>query len=151
MKHRLAQFCHRQLQQCQREEGQVLIWLLLLLPLLLLLTFMLYEGGLMYRTYRIAQMAADAGAHAAAQDIDVAHYQATGQLRLTPQAAGVAQYYASRNARGPITCTAPTIWATQVELHCQATLPSFFLAGQSIQVQVRGRARPAWGATQEQQ
>ena len=133
-----------------REEGQVLVWTAILLPVFILISFMLYEGGMMYRTYRIAQLAADAGAHAAAQDFDVALYQTTGRVVLSPQAAQTAQLYAARNARGPITCGAPTVWANAVELQCQATLPSALL-GTQIQVRVRGRARPAWGATQEQQ
>ena len=136
----------------EKEEGQVLIWLLILLPLLLLLVAMLIEGGLMFRTYRLAQMAADAGAHAAAQEMDVAVYQAHGRVILSPQAAEVAQRYAVINARGPIACAQPQVWAGRVRLRCSATLQPQFISGvPEIRVVVLGNARPAWGATRERE
>ncbi len=134
----------------KEEQGQVLVWVLILLPLLLLLAAILIEGGLMYRTYRLAQMAADAAAHAAAQELDVALYLRTGRVALTSQAATVAQNIAMTNARGPITCGVPQVWANRVELICQADLqPVVLIGGPAVHVRVRGRARPAWGAMQE--
>lgn len=134
----------------KEEQGQVLVWMLVLLPLLLLLAAILIEGGLMYRTYRLAQMAADAAAHAAAQELDVALYLRTGRVALTPQAATVAQTIATTNARGPITCGVPHVWANRVELICQADLqPVVLIGGPTVHVRVRGRARPAWGTMQE--
>lgn len=134
----------------ESERGQVLVWLLILLPLLLLLAGILIEGGLMYRAYRLAQLAADSAAHAAAQELDTALYLRTGRVALTPQAAQVAQSSAAANARGAITCGTPQVWANRVELTCQATLRPVVLAhGPTVRVTVRGRARPAWGALQE--
>lgn len=128
----------------------MLVWLLILLPLLLLMAGILIEGGLMYRAYRLAQLAADSAAHAAAQELDTALYLRTGRVALTPQAAAVAQAFAAPNARGPITCGTPQIWANQVELICQATLhPVVLVNGPPVRVTVRGRARPAWGALLE--
>ncbi len=132
------------------EQGQVLVWVLVLLPLLLLMAALLIEGGLMYRTYRLAQMAADAAAHAAAQEIDVALYMRTGRVALTPNAATVAQTIAATNTRGQVTCGVPQVWANRVELICQADLhPVVLIGGPTVHVSVRGRARPAWGATGE--
>ena len=132
------------------EQGQVLVWVLVLLPLLLLMAALLLEGGLMYRTYRLAQMAADAAAHAAAQELDVALYMRTGRVALTPNAATVAQTIATTNTRGQVTCGVPQVWANRVELICQADLhPVVLIGGPTVHVSVRGRARPAWGAVQE--
>ena len=132
------------------EQGQVLVWVLVLLPLLLLMAALLIEGGLMYRTYRLAQMAADAAAHAAAQELDVALYLRTGRVALTPNAATVAQTIAATNTRGQVTCGVPQVWANRVELICQANLhPVVLIGGPTVHVSVRGRARPAWGATGE--
>jgi hypothetical protein len=134
------------------ERGEVLVWLLILLPLLLLMAALPIEGGLMYRSYRLAQMAADAAAHAAAQEIDTARYLRTGQVALTPQAAQVAQHIATANARGPITCGRPQIWAQRVELVCYARLrPVVLIGGPEVHVTVKGSARPAWGVTQERE
>jgi Flp pilus assembly protein TadG len=128
----------------------VLVWVLVLLPLLLLMAALLIEGGLMYRTYRLAQMAADAAAHAAAQELDVALYLRTGRVVLTPNAATVAQTIAATNTRGQVTCGVPHVWANRVELICQADLhPVVLIDGPTVHVRVRGRARPAWGAVQE--
>ena len=132
------------------EQGQVLVWVLVLLPLLLLMAALLIEGGLMYRTYRLAQMAADAAAHAAAQELDVALYMRTGRVALTPNAATVARNIAATNTRGQVTCGVPQVWANRVELICQADLhPVVLIGGPTVHVSVRGRARPAWGATGE--
>jgi hypothetical protein len=132
------------------EQGQVLVWVLVLLPLLLLMAALLIEGGLMYRTYRLAQMAADAAAHAAAQELDVALYMRTGRVALTPNAATVARNIATTNTRGQVTCGVPQVWANRVELICQADLhPVVLIGGPTVHVSVRGRARPAWGATGE--
>ncbi len=132
------------------EQGQVLVWVLVLLPLLLLMAALLIEGGLMYRTYRLAQMAADAAAHAAAQELDVALYLRTGRVALTANAATVARNIATTNTRGQVTCGVPQVWANRVELICQADLhPVVLIGGSTVHVRVRGRARPAWGATAE--
>ena len=134
------------------EQGQVLIWLLVLLPVLLLLVAVLVDGGLMYRSYRLAQMAADAATHAAAQELDVALYVQTGRVALTPAAAQVAQTSAATNLRGSLTCGVPQVWAHQVELVCQTALQPVLLRGfPPVHVAVRGRARPAWGVSQERE
>jgi uncharacterized membrane protein len=132
------------------EQGQVLVWLLILLPLLLLMAGILIEGGMMFRTYRLAQLAADAAAHAAAQELDTALYLRTGRVALTPAAAGVAQTIAATNTRGQVTCGQPRIWANRVELICRARLRPIVLFRESaVEVTVRGRARPAWGISGE--
>lgn len=134
------------------EEGQVLVWMLILLPLLLLMAGILIEGGLMYRTYRLAHLAADAGAHAAAQEIDTARYLRTGRVALTPPAAGIAQAIAAANLRGEIACAQPQVWAGRVDLVCRATLrPVLLWDSPRVQVAVRGSACPAWGISAEGQ
>jgi Flp pilus assembly protein TadG len=132
------------------EQGQVLIWLLILLPLLLLMAGILIEGGLMFRSYRLAQMTADAAAHAAAQELDTARYLRTGRIALTPEAGAVAQRIAAANIRGQIRCGQPQVWANRVDVLCEAHLRPVVLARtQMVRVAVRGRARPAWGIAAE--
>ena len=132
------------------EEGQVLVWLLILLPLLLLMAGILIEGGMMFRTYRLAQLATDAAAHAAAQELDTALYLRTGRVALTPAAATVAQTITATNTRGQVTCGQPLIWADRVELVCRTHLRPIVLFRESaVEVTVRGRARPAWGIAGE--
>jgi Flp pilus assembly protein TadG len=138
------------LKRLKREEGQVLVWALILLPVLMLLVGMLFEGGMMYRTYRAAQMAADSAAHAAAQEMDPGTYLRTGRVVLSDGATGVAQSYAARNSRGAVTCGQPQVWAQRVQVGCTATLrPAFIRVVPEIHVAVVGRARPAWGVTRE--
>ena len=67
-----------------------------------------------------------------------------------PAAAQVAQNIAATNLRGSLTCGAPQVWANQVELICQTDLQPLLLRGvPPVHVAVRGRARPAWGVSQE--
>ena len=132
------------------ERGQVLVWLLILLPLLLLMAGILIEGGLMFRSYRLAQMAADAAAHAAAQELDTGRYLRTGRIVLTSEAGAVAQRIAAGNIRGQIACGRPQVWANRVDIVCEAHLQPVVLARtHTVRVTVRGRARPAWGIAAE--
>ena len=135
----------------EREEGQVLVWLIVLLPLLLLVVAMVFEGGMMYRTYRIAQAAADAGAHAAAMHIDRGAYLRSDQIRLDPGATEAARQAALRNSPAIVSCGAPAIAGNRVELVCRAALRPTLLPGPVTFVTVRGRARPGWGISGEGQ
>ncbi len=111
---------------------------------------MLIDGGMMFRIYRLAQLAADAAAHAAAQELDTDLYLRTGRVALTPEAAQVAQDLVARNTHGQVTCGRPHIWAERVELVCRAHLrPVVLFRETTIEVAVRGRARPAWGISEE--
>jgi len=110
----------------------------------------LIEGGMMFRTYRLAQLAADAAAHAAAQELDTALYLCTGRVALTPAAATVAQTIAASNTHGQVMCGQPQIWANRVALVCRARLrPVVLFRESAVEVTVRGRARPAWGIAGE--
>jgi len=133
------------------EEGQVLVWLVVLLPLLLLVVGMVWEGGMMYRTYRIAQAAADAGAHAAAMHLDQGAYLQTGRILLDAGASEAARQAALRNSPAILDCGAPMIVGNHVELVCRAALRPTLLPGPETIVSVQGRARPGWGISGEGQ
>ena len=65
-----------------RETGQVLVWTVLLLPLLLALVGLVLDGGLLFVQWRRARWAADGAAVAAASEINPALYAQSGQVKL---------------------------------------------------------------------
>ena len=62
--------------------GQVVLWVAIMLPLFLAIVGMAIDGGTLFAERRRAQNAADAAARAGAQQIDVDHYRATGEVLL---------------------------------------------------------------------
>ncbi len=73
--------------------GQVVLWVAIMLPLFLAIIGLAIDGGSLFAARRRAQNAADAAARAGAQQIDVGHYRATGEIRLDQ---GWARYEARR-------------------------------------------------------
>lgn len=62
--------------------GQALLWVVIMLPLFLAIVGLAIDGGTLFAARRRAQNAADAAARAGAQQIDVSHYRASGEIRL---------------------------------------------------------------------
>lgn len=62
--------------------GQAVLWVAIMLPLFLAIVGLAIDGGTLFAERRRAQNDADAAARAGAQQIDVAHYRATGEIRL---------------------------------------------------------------------
>src|SRR5512143_3536145 len=80
------------------ERGQVLAWTALLLPVLLVLVGLVFDGGLMWAQYRRARWAADGAAVAAASEINPVLYAQSGQVKLDPaKAIGTVVYYGQGN------------------------------------------------------
>ena len=135
----------------QSERGQVLVWVVILLPLLIALTGLVFDGGLLWAQYRRARWAADGAAVAAASDIDLALYRDQGQVRLTEQALYTAMYYARENDPD---LHVNTVYVLDNVIYVQGQVyvePIFLgLFGvDGLTLDVRGRERPAWGIAQE--
>ncbi len=134
--------------QSDRETGQVLVWTVLLLPLLLALVGLVLDGGLLFVQWRRARWAADGAAVAAASEINPALYAQSGQVKLD---LGAAQTTAQRFAH----LKAPDLHVTGVEFQGNVVRvrgwvevrPAFLglLGAGPLRLSVTGQERPAWG------
>ncbi len=134
------------------ERGQVLLWTVILLPLLIVLTGLVFDGGLMWSQFRRARWASDGAAVAAASDMDRDLFIETGQVALTDNALWTALYYARQND--------PNLWITHVYvdddnvIHTEgyADVETVFLGMfgvEGFRFTIHGRERPAWGISRE--
>ncbi len=81
-----------------RRGYSTLLWVGFLTFLLVPLTALTVNLGRFYYARAEMYKAADAAALAAAQEVDVEHYRATGEIVLLPSAFGVAGQYAALNS-----------------------------------------------------
>ena len=82
-----------------REGGFTYAWTALLFTFIVLpLILLSLQFARMTMTKHALQNAADAAAEAAAASVDVAHFQHSGEVRLTRDVYNVAQAYTMRNA-----------------------------------------------------
>jgi len=81
----------------KHSRGQALLWVVVLLPVFLALTGLVFDGGLLWQQYLRARWAASAAAVAAASEIDPGVFAQSGRLVLRPGALNVAANYAARN------------------------------------------------------
>ncbi len=136
------------------ESGQVLAWTVILLPLLLALVGLVFDGGLLWVQFRRARWAADGAAVAAASEIDVAAFARDGKVVLHPEAPAVAGWYAQQND--------PQLHITRVYvddgnvIHVRGWVqvePIFLsiFGVDGVKLDARGQERPAWGISQEGQ
>jgi Flp pilus assembly protein TadG len=132
------------------EAGQVAVWLVILLPVLLALVGLVFDGGLLYAQYRRGRWAADGAAVAAANSIDPARYADTGQVELDSGLAySTARKYALDNDPG-LSLRSVTIADNVVQVRGTLTIrPSFLsLFGVGpVTLDISGQERPAWGIT----
>jgi uncharacterized membrane protein len=136
------------------ERGQYAVWFLLMIPLVLALIGLVVDGGNMYRWYRRAQIAADTAAQAAAHEVDAAHFAATNEVVLEPDAMEVAQYYATRNSGGRVYITQISVSNGMVRVVGQAHVPTIFMRAVGVEnmpVGIVAYARPAFGMNVEGQ
>jgi len=135
------------------ERGQVLLWVVILLPLLLALTGLVFDGGLLWAQYRRARWAADGAAVAAASEIDPGLFLESGKVRLGPDAVPAAVWYARQNDPD-LHVTAVYVQNNTVYVRgwvqARPVFLSLFGVG-SVRLDVRGYERPAWGAVREGQ
>lgn len=137
----------------REEKGQYTVWFLIMLPLVLALIGLVVDGGNMYRWYRRAQIAADTAAQAAAHEVDAAHFAATNEVILEPDALEVARYYAGINSGGRVRVVGVALAdGTRVRVICRASIPTLFMRAVGIDhvsVGVVGYAKPAFGLNVE--
>ncbi|MDR7427995.1 MAG: pilus assembly protein TadG-related protein [Armatimonadota bacterium] len=137
----------------KRQKGQVLAWVATLLPLLLALTGLIFDGGLLWVQYRRARWAADGAAVAAASEIDPELFRRSGKVVLGPQAVGVAQWYAWRN-NPDLHLTAVYVQGNTVHVRGWVEVRPVFLSLFGVgplRLPLIGYERPAWGATRKGQ
>ena len=138
-------------EKTSNERGQVLVWTALLLPVLLVLVGLVFDGGLMWAQYRRARWAADGAAVAAASEINPVLYAQSGQVKLDPaRAIGTVVYYGQGNNPnlhlGAIYLQNNTV-RVQGWVEIKPVFLSLFGVG-SLRLNVTGHERPAWGIAQ---
>lgn len=135
------------------QNGQVLVWVAIMLPLLIALVGLVFDGGLMWAKYRRARWAADGAAVAAASEIDVQVFVQEGRVVLTEHAMNTATWFARQNDPG---LHLSNVYVQGNVIHVQGSIEvepvflSLFGIG-NMQLRVQGRERPAWGISQQGQ
>jgi uncharacterized membrane protein len=137
------------------ERGQYLIQTVILLPMLMILTGLVIDGGWMYWQYRRAEITVSAAAQAASHAIDVEYFRQTNQVQLNlGEAWDVAQGFIWINQRGHMQVQG--IWVGEDEIVVAATayVDTLFLRFAGINrlpLRAIGRAYPAFGINREGQ
>lgn len=133
------------------EQGQAAVWLVILLPVLLALVGLVFDGGMLYAQYRRGRWAADGAAVAAANAIDPVHYAESGQVKLDAGLVyGTARKYAQDNDPA-LNLNGVSIVGNAVQVRGTLTIrPSFLsLFGVGpVTLHISGQERPAWGISQ---
>jgi hypothetical protein len=135
------------------ERGQVLAWTVILLPLLLALVGLVFDGGLMWVKYRRARWAVDGAAVAAASYIDPQLFAQEGKVELHADAPAVARWYGQRN-NPDLHVSNVYVRDNVVYVNGQVVIEPVFLSmfgASDMILSVRGEERPAWGITEEGQ
>ena len=130
----------------QDESGQSFITMLLvLLPLLLLILGVTHDLGNAAAGVTIAQNAADLGAHEAAKLVDVTYFTQWEEVRLRPQAYGVAQQVADDLTGGAFWIDGVTVRERFVVVEGRVTVRTPFL---NTFLGVSGITRPVQGVAE---
>jgi uncharacterized membrane protein len=130
------------------ESGQVAVWLVVMLPVLLALVGLVFDGGMMYAQYRRGRWAADGAAVAAANAIDPARYAHSGQVKLDSGLAySTAHKYALSNDPA-LNLSGVSIMGNAVQVRGTLTIRPSFLSLFGVgpmTLNISGQERPAWG------
>lgn len=133
------------------ERGQVLVWTVVMLPLLLALIGLVFDGGLMFVQHRRARWAMDGAAVAAASELDAMHFAQTGQVRLNAgRASATAQRFAQLNHPN-LHLNNVYVQGNVVFVQGWVSVKPVFLSlfgVREVRLQITGRERPAWGIAQ---
>jgi uncharacterized membrane protein len=107
------------------QRGQVLAWVAVFLPALLVVLGLVIDGGLAFAARRDLQDVADAAAQAGAMQLDPAVYATTGQVQLDPIQARAAagDYLSAHPGVSPAVVAGPT-W---VQVTVRESWPTVFL------------------------
>jgi hypothetical protein len=139
------------------ERGQsIVVMLLLLVPLLVLVIGLVHDLGNVAAAQTIAQDAADLAVQDAAKQIDTAHYQATQEILLAPDALTVASWWVDYATGGQMQVLNLYVSTDGIDaaivLEGQVTVRTRFLDVIGIPVihrRVVAVARPRFGAQDE--
>ncbi len=134
--------------------GQALLWVVILLPVFLALTGLVFDGGLLWQQYMRARWAASAAAVAAASEIDPAVFAQSGRLVLRPGALNVAANYAARNDPELHVTGVAILYGRYIRVQAYTDVQPVFLSIFGVGPQrlpVRAVERPAWGIAREGQ
>jgi len=110
----------------RRQRGQVIIWVVVMLPFFLAIIGLASDGGLVFEQRRELQALADGAARVGANQLDQAAYRADGVTALDPAAArAAAEAYLLAQSPG----LAGMVVADQrrVVVHVQRQMPTGFL------------------------
>lgn len=126
--------------------GQALLWVVIMLPLFLAIVGLAIDGGTLFAERRRAQNAADAAARVGAQQIDIPHYRATGEIALDRS---MARYVARQYTEGlgKIDATVDTA-GTEVIVTVRRDVPLSFLklvGLSSVSIGATAVAQPFYG------
>lgn len=137
----------------RNEEGQVLVWMVFLMPLLMALVGFVYDGGMLWIQYRKAQFAMDSAAVAAGSVIDVQKFVDTGQVELSGDALLVADWYARQNYHD---MSVTNVYVSDNVIYLDGTFhaePVFLsvFGADGFDIAIHGKERPQWGISEENQ
>ncbi len=137
----------------RQERGQILVWIVFMLPAMLAMVGLVFDGGMMWNQFRRAQWSADGAAVAAASEIDAGVYRDTGRVMLGDDAYPIAVHYARQNDAA-LHVTAVYIQDNVVHVKGWVQIDTYFLGIFGVsgtRVSVHGRERPAWGISEREQ
>jgi len=143
--------------RAQTENGQALVFFVLVLPLVLAILGLVVDGGLMFLTFRRASLSANLAAQAASHAIDPEYFRSYNQVRLDQdRALALARQYAAENAGDEtrIWVRSVSVKNRQVQVRAEAVYDTLFLgiAGiKQVPLHVTGTAYPAYGIEREWQ
>ena len=135
------------------QRGQVLVWIVFMLPVFMALVGLVFDGGLMWVRYRRASWAADAAAVAAASEIDPRVYRDKSQVLLREDAIYTAMHYAQKNDPN-LHVTSVYVQDNVVYVRGWVYVETYFLKMIGVEganVNIKGRERPAWGISEREQ
>ena len=132
-----------------RQEGQILAWAVILLPLFLALVGLVLDSGVLWVQFRRARWAADGAAVAAASEMDYVLFHNQGAVALSGNALSTARHYARLNH--------PDLHISHVYVHANTiyvrgwvVVDTVFLGlfgVPDVTITVEGREQPGWGVT----
>lgn len=112
----------------RRERGQIAVALALLIPVLVALTGLVVDGGLMLIQYRRGQIAVDSAALAAAAELDEVIFREANEVQLNSgEAYAAALQYGQQNGGGRVAITGVSVAGRQVTVSGQVTAPTLFM------------------------
>lgn len=134
-------------------KGQILAQAVIMLPLLLVFSGLVIDGGLMYVHYRKAEIVALTAAQAAGHAIDAEHFLNTQEIRLdTAQAFAYAGTYAAKNSGGNLHVAGMTIAPHRIEVTVEGRADMLFMRMFGIEtmpVRATATAYPGYGISAE--